>query len=59
MLLLDFSYLSKAIVVLAWFVFAAWYYLQKSIEGFNGDILGAVEQISEMLLLFYLMDVFA
>lgn len=56
MLLLDFSYLIKAMMVLALFVLAARHYLQKRIDGYNGDALGAVEQISEVLLLLCLMD---
>ncbi|MGO3346208.1 MAG: adenosylcobinamide-GDP ribazoletransferase [Marinomonas sp.] len=54
-LLLDFSHFIKAVVVLLLFVVGARCYLEKRIAGFNGDTLGAVEQICEVLLLFCLM----
>ena len=59
LLLLDFSHLIKAIGVLALFVLGARRYLRKRLGGFNGDALGAVEQISEVLLLLCLMDALA
>ena len=55
LLLLDFSYLIKALVVLGLLVLGSRYYLQRRIGGFNGDTLGALEQISEVLLLLCLM----
>jgi adenosylcobinamide-GDP ribazoletransferase len=59
LLLLDFSYLIKAVLVLALFTFGARRYLRKRIDGYNGDALGAVEQISEVLLLLCFMDALA
>lgn len=58
-LLVDFSYLIKALLVLVGLVFACRYYLQRRIGGFNGDTLGAIEQISEVLVLLCLMDALA
>lgn len=57
--LLDFSYLIKSTVVMVLFLIGARHYLKKRIGGFNGDTLGATQQVSEVLLLLCLMDALA
>lgn len=56
---LDFSYLLKAICVLALLTIGVHFYLKKKIGGFNGDTLGATEQLSEVVLLLCVLGAYA
>lgn len=58
LVLFDFAYLLKAICILALFTLGAHFYLKKKIGGFNGDTLGATEQIGEVILLLCVLGVF-